>query len=171
MAKRKRKVGAGGGPKLNIAKNYEHPQYAPYIYGAEMGIARVWQEMPDLTDGDVRQALRRLVKMLERWEVALDEVIILSEQDTFKFDANDKVGQVQAGIIAGLSKSYEDSPPLIKEDVVGVLKQINYSIGRMNQGMRQQNYLHYVRDFLNAGHGQDLSFWDNLYDQIERMKR
>lgn len=171
MAKRKRKVGEGGGVKLKIAKNYQHDQYAPYIMGAESGIVRVWQAIPDLTDGDVRQALRQLIKMLDRWEIASDEIVTLTEEDRLLFDGQDKVNQLQAGIVAGLSLSYKDYPPLHKEDVIGVLKQINYSIGNMNRGLRLQNYLHYVRDLLNSAQGKDPEFWDDLYDQMGRMMR
>lgn len=173
MAKRKRKAGeSASGPKLKPMKDYREDQYIPYLHGAETGIVKVWRDIPDLTDGDVRQALRALIKTLERWEVANDAVVTLSEDgNLLAFDVSDKIGHLQAGIIAGLKRSFKHNEPLIKEDVIGVLKQINYSVGNMNMGLRLQNYLHYIADFLNAAHGNDPGFWADMGDQIKRLSR
>ncbi len=60
MAKRKRRPGHGS--KLRPVKDYRDDEYVPYIFKAESGILQAWTLKPDLRDGDVRQALRGLIK-------------------------------------------------------------------------------------------------------------
>ena len=62
MAKRKRNRGSGS--KLRPIKDYRDDEYIPYIFKTETGILQAWTIETKLTDGDVRQALRGLIKQI-----------------------------------------------------------------------------------------------------------
>lgn len=146
MAKRKRK--RGGGSKLQIQKDYRDDQYVPYIHKAETGIIEVWRAEPDLTDGEVRQALRDLIALIGNWDKPPTEPAILDDEPSLVFAGDSKVDQLSEAIIDGLQIAFAEQGPLTIEDLIGVLKQINYSVGNMNTGLKQQGYLRFVADFL-----------------------
>ncbi len=70
------------------------------------------------------------------------------EENTISVDAADPEGLLAQFILNGLGLAFQENGPLVAEDVVGVLKTINGSVGTWNIGMRQQGYLRYLRQFL-----------------------
>ena len=165
MAKRKRK--SGGGIKFQSRKTYEESEFIPYIHAAEGGIMSFWQAMPDLTDGDVRKALRGLVKSIQNWDVPQEQPADLIGEDTVVLGptADDKTSLLQVAILEGVREAFDEAGPLTVEDLIGVLKRINYSVGSMNLGMRQQNYLHYVQGFRGQLTGENPGYLARIQEQ------
>ena len=170
MAKRKRKPGSGSAKSvLKPIKDYRDDQYVPYIYGGERGIINVWQSWPEMTDGDVRQALRKLIKIGQGWAQPADSPADLTVP-SLEFAFEDRHDILCSAIIAGLKDVFAESGPLTVEDLLGVLKQMNYSIGNMNTGMRQQSYLRFVAGFLDQAEGKTGGFLHMVVERMARMK-
>jgi hypothetical protein len=169
MAKRKRGKSEGGS-KLRPIKNYQDDVYLPYIYKAEKGIIYVWEEIPDLTDGDVREALRDLIKIIEGWDISLETAADLTDV-SLVFDDEYPIDLLCGAIIDGLISAFQQEGPLSIEDLIGVLKQINYSVGNMNIGMRQQGYLRFVSRFLTSMEDGDPSFMNKVVERVNRFVR
>ncbi len=140
MAKRKRKP--GGGSKLKPIKDYRDAEYVPYIFKTETGILEAWKLQPDLQDGDVRQTLRNLIKTMKSTGQLPPELT----------NSQDKSAQtlLEWRILDQLSNTFQEEGPLSVEDTIGVLSQVNYSVGAWNRGMRNQEYLKYIDDFLGG---------------------
>ena len=171
MAKRKRKPGSG--PSLKLMKTYEEPEFIPYIHHTEAGIIEVWQEFPTLTDGDVRKALRGLIKSIQKWDQPLDQPAQLVEEDPVILGIvnEDKIDMLTVAIMEGMQDAFDVAEPLTVEDLLGVLKRINHSIGNMNTGMRQQSYLQFINGMQNQISGRDPDFMDRVVKRIGRMAR
>lgn len=146
MAKRKRNRGSGS--KLRPIKDYRDDEYIPYIFKTETGILQAWTIEPALTDGDVRQALRGLIKQISEANELPQALRDFEEENTTSVDTADPEGLLAQFILNGLGLAFQENGPLVAEDVVGVLKTINGSVGTWNIGMRQQGYLRYLRQFL-----------------------
>jgi len=140
MAKRKRKP--GGGSKLRPIKDYRDAEYVPCIFKTETGILESWKMEPDLRDGDVRQALRNIVKTIRHTGQLPPELT----------DSQEKSAQslLEWRILDQLSNTFQEQGPLNVEDTIGVLSQVNYSAGTWNRGMRNQEYLKYIDGFLGV---------------------
>lgn len=138
MAKRKRQP--GDGPKLRPIKDYHDDEYVPYIFKTETGIQEAWAIEPDLRDGDVRQALRSLMKTMQRTG-QLPPTLTGSE-------AKSTPTLLEWCILSHLSEAFESHGPLTVEDTIGVLGVVNGSVGAMNLGMMGQNYLNYAKGFV-----------------------
>lgn len=157
MAKRKRRP--GGGSKLRPIKNYRDDEFVPYIFNAEKGILMAWTAEPDIRDGDVRQALRDLISPIEK-SGQLPEALTDENEDedkpSYQLDQvhSDQSMLIQTFILSNLRQTFQEQGALKPEDLVGVLKVINGSVGTWNRGMRGQEYLKYIQDFLGgAGAG------------------
>ena len=170
MARRKRKASvASKKPVLQSFKDYRDDPYVPYIYATERGIVNVWQAMPNLRDGDVRQALRRFIKVAQRLDWPKDKAPDLLNS-AFEFGFDDKIDVLCTAMRAGLQDGFEDHGPLILEDLIGVLKQVNYSLGNMSTGMNQQGYLRFVSGFLDELEGNSSGFLDTVMERIAKIK-
>jgi hypothetical protein len=170
MAKRKRKPGGSSGkPVLKPIKDYRDDPYVPYIFRAERGIVSVWDAVPDIRDGDVRQALRRLIKIAQGLDSAEDEPPNLQDS-SFEFGFDDRHDVLCTAIMAGLQDAFEEYGPLILEDMIGVLKQINYSVGNLNTGMHQQGYLRFVSGFLDEAEGKTSGFLRMVIERLAKIK-
>lgn len=145
MAKRKRIP--GGGSKLRPIKDYRSPEYVPYIFGAETGILQAWKVEPDIRDGDVRQALRDLISPVQK-SGELPETLTRPAREEFEIEATGKESLLRELILHNLSLAFEKHGPLDGEDLVGVLKVINGSIGAWNIGMSGRGYLNYLEGFM-----------------------
>ncbi len=146
MAKRKRKPGRGS--KLRPVKDYHSDKYIPYIFKAETGILQAWGIEPDIRDGDVRQALRGLIAQLRESD-SLPEILTTDEVSRpieVEFEQVEEL--IQKLILSFLREAFEEQGPLPAEDLIGVFKAINHSIGAWNIGMNQQGYLKYLEGFL-----------------------
>lgn len=138
MAKRKRKP--GGGSKLKPIKDYRSDEYIPYIFKAEVGILEAWKMVPDLRDGDVRQALRNLIKAMKRTDQLPPELTGSPEKSTQSL--------LERRILDQLSDIFQEETALSVEDTIGVLTEVNHSVGAWNRGMLGQEYLKYIDGFL-----------------------
>ncbi len=141
MAKRKRKP--GGGSKLRPVKDYRSDEYLPYFYRIEAGILQAWAIEPDLRDGDVREALRRLMSLIKKSgqlppQLGGEPIMATDEPPLL----------VDTLVLQNLQEIFDEQGPLNAEDLVGVLASVNHSVGSMNLGMRGQNYLHHVQGFM-----------------------
>ncbi len=149
MAKRKRR--AGGGSKLRPIKNYQDDEYVFYIQQIETGILLAWAVNEDLRDGDVRQTLRGLIKQADKIAADLttsSQEEAVEEVQKLKVDNSSKNALLGTFIINNLGTAYQKFGPLKGEDLAGVLRVVNHSIGAWNRGMRGQEYLKYIRGFL-----------------------
>ena len=140
MAKRKRKP--GGGSKLKSVTDYRSHKYIPYIFKVEVGILEAWKMEPDLRDGDVRQLLRNLIKTMKRTNQLPPELTGGEEKSAKSL--------LEWRILDQLSGIFQEEEPLSAEDTIGVLTEVNHSVGAWNQGMRGQGYLKYIDDFLGG---------------------
>jgi hypothetical protein len=145
MAKRKRIP--GGGSKLRPIKDYRSHEYVPYIFSAETGILQAWKVDPDIRDGDVRQALRDLISPLQK-SGELPEVLTQPAPEEFEIEAAGKETLLRKLILHNLSLAFDKYGPLEAQDLVGVLKVINNSIGAWNIGLSGQGYLNYLEGFM-----------------------
>jgi hypothetical protein len=146
MAKRKRQ--RGGGSKLQLPKDYRDDHYVPYIIQAETGILEAWAIAPALNDGEVRQTLRQLIRQIDRSGQLPPELQdVAAEGEEISVEA-DEQNILPIFILKGLRHAFREHGALPPEDVVGILKVINYSIGTWNEGMRRQGYLTYLKGFL-----------------------
>jgi hypothetical protein len=148
MAKRKRRPGRGS--KLRPAKDYRDDAYVPYIFKAESGILQAWTVEPDLRDGDVRQALRSLIKISDQISGILTEEDEGSKESIGKILSDNRHALIKWLIITNLQDAVQEQGPLTAEDLAGILKVINNSVGTWNRGMRGQEYLKYIKDFLGG---------------------
>jgi len=138
MAKRKRKP--GGGSKLKPVKDYRSDKYIPYIFKVEVGILEAWKMEPDLRDGDVRQALRNFIKTIKHTNKLPPELIGSEEKSAQTI--------LEWRILDQLSGIFQEETPLSVEDTIGILNEVNRSVGAWNRGMRGQEYLKYIDGFL-----------------------
>jgi hypothetical protein len=53
------------------------------------------------------------------------------------------------------------------EDTVGILTVINNSVGAWNRGMRGQEYLKYIKDFLGRG---GVQVWQLSDEEVENLE-
>ena len=146
MAKRKRK--SEGGSKFQPIRDYQADEYIPYIFKAETGILQAWTINPKITDGDARQALRGLIKQIGAANTLPEDLTNIADERTLNVKADDPEELLATLILDGLRLAFREHGPLTAEDVVGVLKTINHSVGTWNIGMRQQGYLKYLQGFL-----------------------
>lgn len=142
MAKRKRRRGSGS--KLRPIKDYRDDQYVPYIAQAETGILEAWTIDPDLRDGNVREALRALMRTMKKSGALLPE---LTEAEPEQKSAT---SLLEWRIIDGLRRGFEQYGPLDVDDTIGILSVINNSVGAWNRGMMGQEYLKYIKNFLGG---------------------
>ena len=140
MAKRKRKP--GGGSKLKPVKDYRSDKYTPYIFKVEIGILEAWKMEPDLRDGDVREALRNLIKTMKRTDQLPPELTGSLEKSAQTL--------LEWRILDQLSGMFQEEGPLDVEDTIGILTIVNHSVGVWNRGMRGQEYLKYIDGFLGG---------------------
>jgi hypothetical protein len=168
MAKRKRIPGSG--PKLHPIKEYRDDVYVPYIMSAETGILQAWTMDPDLRDGDVREVLRGLISPMKK-SGELPEGL---SQETKAADPAEEIevkGRgnplIQHFILMNLRDAFEKYGPLNVEDTVGILTVINNSVGAWNRGMRGQEYLKYIKDFLGRG---GVQVWQLSDEEVENLE-
>lgn len=144
MAKRKRRPNERHGSKLRLAKDYRSDEYVTYIFRAETGILEAWTMKPDLRDGDVRDALRELMRTMKRTH----ELPALLTENTEEPPPDTSL--LEWRILDNLRQIFDENGPLDVEDTIGILTVINNSVGAWNRGMRGQEYLKYIRDFLGG---------------------
>ncbi len=149
MAKRKRVPGDRPGFKLNLTPDYRSDRYAIYIANAETGLLQAGTVNPDLTDGDVSQALEDLIARLKQPEAAH---LLLSPKSSEPEGSEAKVeGEhafVQHFVLMNLRSAFERYGPLDAEDVIGILGVIKSSVKKWSTGMHRRGYLTFIEGFL-----------------------
>ncbi|MBI1881586.1 MAG: hypothetical protein HYR94_25680 [Chloroflexi bacterium] len=149
MAKRKRKPGERQGFKLNLSKDYRSERYVMYIANAETGILQAATIDPDLTDGEVSEALADLISQLEQPELA---GLLLSqktdEPEPTEAKLEGKYAFVQHFVLMNLRSAFERYGLLDTEDVIGILGVIKTSVKRWSVGMHRRGYITYIEGFL-----------------------
>ncbi len=88
--------------------------------------------------------------MIGGWNKPPDEPADLDDETSLVFESDSKVDQLSEVTVLGLRAAFAEHGPLTIEDLIGVLKQINYSVGNMNTGVRPQGYLRFVTGFLES---------------------
>lgn len=150
MAKRKRKPGERKGFKLRPVKDYRSEEYVHYIMNAEIGILQAATIVPELTDGQVDDALANLISQLKQPDAV--SKLLPAETSTDLEDAEpiDTAAPdfVQSFILMNLRNAFEEHGPLNAEDLSGVLGVIKTSVKRWNIGMHRRGYISYLEDFL-----------------------
>ena len=144
MAKRKRKPGERRGSKLRPIKDYRDDYFTLYIAQVETGILEAWTIEPDIRDGDVREALRKLIRDMKRTDELPAGLTADNEEKA------DDTSLLEWRILAGLQLAFERHGSLNVEDTIGILGVINSSVGTWNRGMRGQEYLKYIQGFLGG---------------------
>ncbi|MCK6629402.1 MAG: hypothetical protein L6R45_30025 [Anaerolineae bacterium] len=149
MAKRKRVPGARPGFKLNLTPDYRSEQYVMYILNAETGLLQAGTISPDLTDGDISQALDDLIARLKQPEAAH---LLLSPRSSEPGGSEATVeGEhafVQHLVLMNLHSAFERYGPLEVEDVIGILGVIKSSVKKWSVGMHRRGYLTFIEGFL-----------------------
>lgn len=149
MAKRKRVPGERPGFKLNINPDYRSERYVMYIANAETGLLQAGTINPDLTDGDVSQALEELIARLKQPEGAS---LLLSPRSSEPGGSEAKVeGEhafVQHFVLMNLRSAFERYGPLDAEEVIGILGVIKSSVKKWSTGMHRRGYLTFIEGFL-----------------------
>jgi hypothetical protein len=149
MAKRKRKPGSRKGFTLRPIKDYRSDEYIPYVMKAEIGILQASTIDSDLTDGDVRKALESLTAQLKKPDAILK---LLPDQsgEVPETSREAEADLIQSLILTNLRAAFDESGPLEAEDMIGILKVINVSVGKWNVGLHKRGYLDYIEDFLGG---------------------
>ncbi len=142
MAKRKRR----SKPKksFQLPKNYQDKKYIPYIMRVEIGIIQIATADSGLTDGDVKQALRQLIKQL-RLAGAPATPFKAAVVENIRLKSSDKFSPL---ILTNLLDTLPDNVPLLLEDAIGILDEVKSSIGVWSYDPGGQAYLDYLRGFL-----------------------
>lgn len=148
MAKRKRKPGDPQGFKLNLGKDYRSERYVMYIMNAETGLLQAATIEPDLTDGDVSQALDDLMSRLRQPELFAKLLSAQGAKDSESPALEDRNAFIQHFILLNLRTAFERHGPLDAEDVIGILGVIKTSAKRWSIGMHRRGYLTFLEGFL-----------------------
>ncbi|GAB4433822.1 MAG: hypothetical protein Fur0044_31280 [Anaerolineae bacterium] len=145
MAKRKRKPGEREGFKLNLTPDYRSEQYVMYIVNAETGLLQAGTIDPDLTDGDVSQALDDLIARLKQPEGAQ---LLLGPAASSETKVEGEHAFAQHFVLMNLRSAFERYGPLEVEDVIGILGVIKSSVKKWSTGMHRRGYLTFIEGFL-----------------------
>lgn len=150
MAKRKRKPGEREGFKLNLTPDYRSERYTIYIANAETGLLQAGTIDPDLTDGDVSQALDDLIARLKQPEAAqlLLGPAAGSDPQSAEVKPEGEHAFVQNFVLMNLRSAFERYGPLEVEDVIGILGVIKSSVKKWSVGMHRRGYLTFIEGFL-----------------------
>jgi hypothetical protein len=166
MAKRKR--GKRKGFTLELAEDYRSEKYVIYIASAETGILQAGTLDPDLTDGDVYEALNDLINQLEDSDTFQKFFTPepVSEEEA-KVESKKMEGMVQSFIIMNLRDAFEQHGRLAAKDVIGILDVIRTSVKRWSHGMHRRGYLTYIEGFLGQ---MGIGAWQLSEEEIENLE-
>jgi hypothetical protein len=150
VAKRKRVPGERPGFKLNLNQDYRSERYVMYIANAETGLLQAGTIDPDLTDGDVSQALEELIARLKQPEGASLLLSPAAEGEAQGSEAKveGEHAFVQHLVLMNLRSAFERYGPLEVEDVIAILGVIKSSVKKWSVGMHRRGYLTFIEGFL-----------------------
>jgi hypothetical protein len=170
MAKRKRKPGSRKGFKLKISPDYRSEGYVMYVANAETGILQAGTIDPELTDGDVYQALDDLISQLQAPDTFSKFFPDQTPEESEKPDPGDRKdtsGFVQSFVTMNLRSAFEQNGRLKAEDVIGILEVIKTSVKRRSVGMHRRGYLTYIEDFLGQ---MGVKVWQLSEEEVEELE-
>jgi hypothetical protein len=134
--------------RKRLLGKYRRDEFTPYTMQTELDILGLATADPALTDEDVREALRQLVRTLKR-SGDLSRPFGAADAQALSEAAGDPVG---VAAMAGLVQALAEQGPLSVEDVIGVLGTIRSSARTWSQGPRSRGYLTFLaRFFENMG--------------------
>ncbi len=150
MAKRKSNPNERQGFKFNPGKDYRSERYVMYIMKAETGLLQAGTINPDLTDGEVIQALEDLIAQFQTPESFTQLIAAPGSDDPVskppKGENNNQF--VQYFVLMNLRSVFEQHGSLNAEDTIGILGVIKASVKRWSVGLHRRGYLTYIEGFL-----------------------
>jgi hypothetical protein len=148
VAKRKSNPNERPGFKFNPGKDYRSERYVMYIMNTETGLLQAGTIEPDLTDGQVIQALEDLIAQLQTPEgfAQLLTAPLPNNPDSSGMESNNKF--IQYFVLMNLRLAFERYGPLNAEDTIGILGVIKASVKRWSVGLHRRGYLTYIEGFL-----------------------
>jgi hypothetical protein len=168
MAKRKRVAGERPGFKLNLTPDYRSERYTIYIANAETGLLQAGTIDPDLTDGDVIQALDDLIARLKQPE---GPSLLLSpaaqdEAQGAEAKVEEEHAFAQNLVLMNLRSAFERYGPLDAEDVIGILGVIKSSVKKWSTGMHRRGYLTFIEGFLGE---MGVKVWQLSDEEVDEL--
>ena len=146
----KRKRGKRKGFTLQLEKDYRSEAYVPYIVRIESGILQAATIDPDLTDGDVDQALRHFMAELQSPE-ALTRLLPAKTDEASPDAESQKTKQdfIQFFVFLNLQDAFaEQLRPISAEDVSGIFGVLRSSLKSWGHGAHRRGYITYLEGFL-----------------------
>ncbi|MDM8528154.1 hypothetical protein QUF58_08060 [Anaerolineales bacterium HSG24] len=143
MAKRKSK--GTGASKIKMPTNYHDEEFVPYIICAETGVLKLDTTNP-LTDGQVRDALKILIKSLKQTD---NFYAVLTSMTSLQESSKTIEATLILMILEGLEEAFDDYGALSTTDTIGILKTVNQSIGKVTGGLEGRGYLTFMRGFMS----------------------
>jgi tetratricopeptide (TPR) repeat protein len=140
-SRRRRSTGTGPKPRqpASTAKNYRTERYVEYIFAAELGILQAAKLMPELTDGEVLAAVRKLVDQVQaRGLPRLEQ----GEQPM------DPEGLIAWLIVQGWEELFRHRGKLTKRDMAGCLTVVVESIEARMRKPGGRRYLRFLDKFM-----------------------
>jgi len=164
MAKRKR--GTRKGFSLELAEDYRSEKYMIYIANAETGILQAGTIAPELTDGDVYQALGDLITDLKEPDI-FQRLFFPADEKSEQEQQKKADGLVNFLVVSNLQTGFEQYGPLKAEDVIGILSVIRTSIKRWSHGMHRRGYLTFIEGFLGQ---MGVRTWQLSEEEVENLE-
>ena len=119
------------------SKNYRTERYVEYIFAAEVGVLQAATTLPELTDGEALDALRKLVA-----RVRSDGLPRLQEQP----EGID--GLIVWLIVSGWQDLFHRKRRLSKRDMAGCLNVVIESVETRMRSPQDRRYLKYLKRFM-----------------------
>jgi tetratricopeptide (TPR) repeat protein len=121
----------------STTKNYRTAQYVEYIFTAEVGVLQAATLLPELTDGEVLNALRKLVAQIDAGGLP-----------RFREQPTDTDGMIVWLIVQGWEDLFRRKSRLSTPDMVGVLNTVIESAQTHVRNPRGRGYLKYLEQFM-----------------------
>lgn len=135
--KRRKRKRAKRGRRSPKTKNYRTEKYIEYIFHAELGIFQAATVLPELTDGEVLNALEKLVARIRSSGLPR-----LREQPA---DTDDIIAWL---IVRGWEDLFQRQGRLSQRDMVGVLNTVIESAQTHVSTPARRSYLNYLEKFM-----------------------
>jgi hypothetical protein len=134
-------------------KKYRAEEYVMFILNAEIGIQEAAMLAPSIRDGEVANALNRLVQWLET-NSGLPNIRVGEVKDNTLMIVSDKVNPsdlIAARIVNNWHIAMEDHGERTNADLAGCLRVVLDSLRTWTRGPKSRGYLAYAAEFLKKG--------------------
>ena len=140
-------------------KNYRTEEFVMYIMHAEVGIQEAATLLPSITDGDVLNALNRLLRGLETNSdlphisvgKVKDGVMTIDADKVNPGDLTKVTSVIAAQIVNQWHLAMEKYGERSNADLAGCLRTVLDSVRTWTRGPKSRGYLAYAADFLKKG--------------------